>query len=371
MRHIFIIIFILLTKTGYTNMASPVTEGTLSSSAFSSRDIDILKEKIHITVDKNFKTANYVVEYHIKTEVSGKQIPLLFYAKDYIGDFKVWINNHEVKLSPIPHSYKRLADNPFKKFSQSSSPPFQEGEPEEVTIYWEHGHGIVYKVTELKYFDVDIEKGEHIIRVEYKANVWEEYFDWVTKYNFRYSLSPAKHWKSFGSLEVILDASNFDSPISSNLGKPEQGSRVWISRWHFSNLPAEFLEIYYTPQISNFANFLIAIHPVGLALIFGFLCALLHYFSIKTIRKRNYTRKYSWVLIIGSVLIPFLTIIFYVFSFDFIDFVIGNYATGRHGYTFLSIIFYPFLFIIYYLIMWIVDRNIKKRLISQYSDEKL
>jgi hypothetical protein len=70
------LLFFLISQLCLANMASPIWEGTFGSSAFSSRDIDILKEKIDLKVDSDFRTAFFRIEYVIRTDRSGTQIPL-------------------------------------------------------------------------------------------------------------------------------------------------------------------------------------------------------------------------------------------------------------------------------------------------------
>lgn len=367
MRHTLTIILFLIGRLCFANMASPIRVGTLSGSAFSSRDIDILKEKIYLKVDKDFRTAFYRIEYFIRTDRNGRQIPLLFHAKDYKGDFKVWVDNQEVKLLDIPSEYITTANSPFENFSNSFEQPSRNGEQETVVIYWQKDDGIVYNLNELKYFETDLTKGEHLIRVEYTANVWTDLSDWVKEYSFRYSLSPAKNWKSFGSLEITLDASdfNFNSSLTTNLGQPTNGQLDSISVWNFSKLPADYFEISYKPKISAFAKTLIAIGPFRLTLIFALLIAFLHFISIKKYRKSKPTKKYSWVVIAGSIILPFFILISYMASFSIIDSVIGNEdGTGNYrGYASLVIIFlYPLLFPVYWIIMWLVDERIKARI---------
>lgn len=343
-------------------MASPILEGSFSSSAISSRNIDILKEKINLKIDKDFRTAFYQIEYFIRTDTAGRQIPLLFHAQDYKGDFKIWVDNQEVKLLDIHSEYKTTANSPFEKFSNNFRKPSREGEPETVVIYWQQNSGFVYNLSDLKYFETDLIKGEHLIRVEYTANVWTDISDWVKEYSFRYSLSPAKNWKSFGSLEITLDASDFKSSLTTNLGQQTNGRLDSISVWNFSKLPADYFEIIYKPEISAFAKALIAISPFGLTLFFTLLIAFLHYISIKRYRKSEPTKKYSWVVIVGSMTLPFFILISYMVSFGIIDSAIGYEAGNYHGYTFLVIILYPLLLSVYWTIMWLVDKRIKGRI---------
>ena len=360
MKSFFILVFLFVENLCFANMASPVTEGTFSSAAFSSRDINILKEKIHVTIDKDFKTALYKIEYFINTDSEGNQIPLLFFAMDYKGDFKVLMDDSEVIVSAVPPQYLTTANSPFQKFSNIFSPPSQYEQSETVTIYWNENSGFVYQLNNLKYFEANLSRGEHTIRVEYEASAWTDVSDWIKEYSFRYSLSPAKFWKSFGSLEVVVDAFQFHQSISTNFNQPTSGKLDSVASWNFEKLPANYFQINYVPAVSSLAKTLILIGLDNLAYIFIILLALLHLFLIYKFRKNNLHKKFSWTLIIGSLIIPFLSLLFYMNSFGIIDNLIGAEAGRYHGYVFLNIIFYPVIAVVYFMVMWIVEKTIKR-----------
>ncbi len=356
------ILLFLIGRLCFANMASPIWEGTFSSSAFSSRDIDILREKIVVTIDKDFRTAFFQIEYFIRADASGRQIPLLFHAKDYEGDFKIWVDNRAVTWRDIPPEYRTTGDSPFEKFSSSFKPPHQSEQSETVEIYWEENSGFIYDLNELKYFETDLAKGEHQIRVEYTANVWTDISDWVKEYSFRYSLSPAKSWKSFGSLEVTIDASDFGLSLTTNLGEQNSGRLYSVAVWNFSTLPADYIEVIYKPKVNALARAMIAMDPFGLTLVFALLMVFLHVIGIRKYRESRPTKRYSWVVIVGSVALPFLILIGYMVSFDIIDSIIGQEAGRYHGYTFIVMILYPLLVPVYWIIMWLIDKRIKRRL---------
>jgi len=361
MKLLFICGQLLITNLCFANMASPVSQGTFSSSAFSSRDIDILKEKIHVTIDKSFKTAFYKIEYFINTESEGNQIPLLFFAMDYKGDFKVWVDDSEVIVSDIPAQYLAAANSPFSNFTNIFSPPSQYEQSETVTIYWSENQGFVYQLNNLKYFESNLSKGKHTIRVEYEASVWTDVSGWIKEYSFRYSLSPAKFWKSFGSMEVVVDASQFHQSITTNFNQLTSGKLDSVATWSFENIPANYFQINYVPAVSSLAKTLIQIGPDNLAYTFIFLFAQLHLFFIYKFRKNNLHRKLSWTLIVGSLIIPFLTLLFYMNSFGIIDSQIGAESGRYHGYVFLNFIFYPAIVIVYFLVMWFLEKIIRRR----------
>ena len=361
-RPIIFILLQLLNQYCLANMASPIHKGTLSSAAFSSRDIDILNEKMLITIDKDFKSASYNIEYHIKTGTEGKQIPLLFHAEDYKGDFKVWVDDIEVEISNVPEEYRRAANSPFERFSNSFNLPSNENDDETTTIYWTEKNGTVYKLKDLKYFETALTKGEHTIRVEYTADVWVNRAPWVKEYSFRYALSPAHYWKSFGGLEIRIDASKSGKTFTTNIDKYHQESHDSMAVWKFKTLPDNYLEIHYHPEISSYAKTLLAIGPIRLTAGFAGILLLLHALSIFGFRKKFPLKKYSWVVITGGLLLPFLALLFYIFSFNFVDNAIGDDAGRYHGYTFLVIVLYPIIMPVYWIIMWLLDKMIKNKI---------
>lgn len=361
MRPLFFLLIFLSANSCFANMASPIQRGTHTGSAFSSRDISILKENIFIKPAADFKTAAFKIEYFINCDSAGKQIPLLFLARDYKGEFKVWVDGIEIKIMDIPSSYLDDNKSAFNKFSNAFSASTMQGEPACVSIYWEERVANIYRLTDLKYFETSLTKGAHIIRVEYIANVWTDHSGWVKEYSFRYSLSPARYWKSFGTLQVVLDASKAGNQLTSNLGAPTKGKTDAVASWSFNKLPADYFNITYRPALSSLSQSLIKIGPEGLTVAWAIILAALHIVAIKRYRKKNVAVKYSWVVIAGSIIVPFVILLGYIFSFYLIDNSIGVEAGRRHGYTFLVMVLYPVLLAVYWVIMWLIDRSIKRK----------
>ncbi len=360
MRCLFLLFYFLTAYSCFANMASPIQPGTHTASAFSSRDISILKENIFIKPTADFKTAAFKIEYFIDCDSSGNQIPLLFLARDYKDEFKVWVDNIEIKVMDIPASYLNANNAAFNKFSNAFSLSSMEDEPASVSIYWEEKVANNYRLTDLKFFETSLNKGTHIVRIEYTANVWIDNSDWIKEYSFRYSLSPARYWKSFGNLEIVIDATNAGKQLSSNLGAPTKGKTDAVASWSFNKIPADYFNITYHHGVSVLSNRLIKIGPDGLTVAWALILAALHILVIKRYRKKNIVAKYSWVVIAGSIIFPFIILLGYIFSFYWIDSSIGVQAGGGHGYTFLVLVLYPVLLAVYWVIMWLIDRFIKR-----------
>lgn len=345
------------------NMSSPVWEGTLTSSAFTSKDINILSETIQIKIDRDYKTAKFIVEYIIQSDVNGKQIPLLFYAQDYKDSFFVWVNNQRVAIQNISEKYSHFDNSPFSGFSNLKGDDNRENEKDEVRIYWNKNVGFVYRLNDLKYFETDIPKGVHKVRVEYTSTVWTDISGWIKEYSFRYSLTPAKFWKSFGILSVSVEQEGTVREISANIGEPTEKIDNGKRSWTFTKLPEEYLKFSYTPEPSTLVKALINIQPFGLSVIAGIILFTLHLFFVYRYRRQFVNKKYSYVVILGSLVVPFLILLSYMNAFDLIDNLIGKEAGRHHGYVFLVIIFYPLILPIYWAIVWLLDRRQKKMMV--------
>jgi hypothetical protein len=353
-----LILLLLFAQLCKANMSSPVWEGTQVSTAFSSKDIRILSERIHIKIDKAFSTAKFIVEYTIQSDVSGKQIPLLFYAQDYKDSFLVWVDDQRIDIQKIPEKYTRIGDSPFSSFSGSFEKSYHANGTDEVTIHWSENSAFVYKINDLKYFETDIAKGTHKVRVEYTALAWVNVWGWVKEYSFRYSLTPAKFWKSFGTLNIQVEQEGDVKELGTNLGRPVEQKFATINNWMFTKLPAEYFEFSYSPDINLVAKMLIFITPLGIAVIIGVCLFIWHLILVRRYRRKFVSKKYSPVVIVGSLIVPFLGILSYIFAYPVIDSIIGDAAGRHHGYIFLVMMLYPILLPIYWVVLWLFDKQV-------------
>ena len=83
------------------NMTSTVVEGTKYKTGFLSKDVSISHENIVVHISQDFKAAQYSIDYTIKSDIAGGQIPLLFLAKDHKGNFSVYVDGKLVKRQDI------------------------------------------------------------------------------------------------------------------------------------------------------------------------------------------------------------------------------------------------------------------------------
>lgn len=208
--------------------------------------------------------------------------------------------------------------------------------------------GQIARPEDFKYFKVSLGKGEHTIQVRYIADVWVDRSGWVKQYSFRYSLSPARLWKSFGSLEIELDNTAFHHPVTTNLGKPAQGHPDSVSVWRFNHLPADYFYFSSRPRISLVARLFIMIGPFPLMLLALIGAFLLHLKFVRHYRRGHPTKRFSWPVIVGSLILPLFILYSYVLFGQLIDSLGGG---GISAYDFFIIFLYPLILPVYWGLM--------------------
>lgn len=362
MRIIFFSILIFFQFQLKGNMAEPVMQGTVFSRPFTSQFVYILREDLKITIGEKFQSAQIEIEYHINASKNGIRVPLLFYASEMKDSFSVEVDGKPVAFQPIPDDLKAPAGSKFSDFSYFFNSHYRDSSKSVVLIEDSPKSGFFVDFNDLYYFETDIPKGQHIIKVSYIAESWLDQWDWVNEYSFRYVLSPAKYWKSFGGLSITLDASGFGKPIKTNLGNPSSGSLDSIAVWNFSYLPTEVLKVSYTPEINDIAAVLIRISPFGLAVVFGSLLMLVHFFLVRAYRQKHPEKKISKVVILGSIIVPFLFFSSWAYFYVLIDSFIGEHASKQHGYEWLVVLLIPLAIPFYLGILWMFDRYLKGKL---------
>nr|MBP6723147.1 hypothetical protein [Bacteroidia bacterium] len=88
--------------------------------------------------------------------------------------------------------------------------------------------------------------------------------------------------------------------------------------------------------------------------------AVIHLIAIWAWRRKHFQKWFSWVWLVGSILIPLIACIVYVASESWIDNAIGPAASRFGSYSFLIIIFYPVYLILHGAVMLLVDFLIRR-----------
>lgn len=351
---LYAILFALSHPMGYANMASPEIRGSNTSEAYSSRDIDILSEHISIFFT-DFYQVKFTITYNIRTDRDGKQIPLIFdtmtdrYGEK--GEFKVWVDDTEIPILNIPSTY----ENPNALVWIDS-----------IDKHLRYPKNDVPNIIGLKYFEVDIPAGEHTIKVEYTAIAGVSLWRKVKEYDINYNLKPARYWRSFGTLDIEINTNGLKGSFSTNLSGDDTEIKEAITYWHFDELPQDDLKISYKPDTSTLAKAAIAIGPEGFSLIFILILISLNIVYLLKYRSRNIGKRFSPVVIIGGLIVPFIYCIIFMYCYSLVDWIIGDYASERHGYTFFVFFLYPFMVIGYMCILFIID-SCKKHILQKKS----
>lgn len=344
------------------NMASPVEEGTFGTRPFISQYVNILHENLRITIDENFEYADFLVEYTINAEKSGTQIPLLFYASQYYENFEVTIDGKKVSLERQEDFWNLYGIDKEKLTNFHYLYNADRKAISEIENQFQHGRSEQIALNDFLYFTTDISEGEHVIKVTYKATNWRYKHNRLNEDSFRYALAPAKYWKSFGTLDITIDASQVKDEVAINLGTPKSGEIKGVSTYQFNKLPLEILEITRMPKLTSFTKLLLAIESFWLAIILMSCIVVYHVWKMYHFRKKYPRKKFSTPAFIGASTIPFVFLFMLLLTTFWIDSAIGNpYASGRESYgAFFEFLYLPKYYLYYIIFSILVDFLFKK-----------
>lgn len=359
MKYIYALVLLFQSLFCLANSASPFFAGTNSGSAYSSKNVDILSEKILLDLEKQADKGFYSITYYIHTDKDGKQIPLLFNAMGYADGFKVWVDGKPVAILVISRAGSDSLRTVLKDFGNVYGYPVKH----DSHLYGRNPDTIF---NDYKYFEALLSKGEHTIRVEYTASPGGTFRLWVKRYDFDYSLWPASFWRSFGSLEIELHADSTKKQLETNLGAPATITAD-TQIWKFDKLPVDVFRITYTPKVNWLAEVLMSFGPFGLTLVFAACMFIVHIIAMIGYRKSRPQMGSSSVVHLGGFFIPLLVIFFFFFSYSFIGFVIGKEAGEMFSaYVILGgIVLFAIFMPVYWLVVYIIDSIINKRLKSK------
>jgi len=339
------------------NMSSPWQKGDPTSDAYSSKDIDILHESLNIKFI-DFQTAKFTVIYRIKSDRAGKQIPLIFdtMSESYAWKdlFHVWVDENEVSVLKIPSTYE-----------------------DEMVLTWLDSldNHLLYSkenapnMIGLKYFEVDLPEGEHIIRVEYTAQSGVYSGNPIKEYTLNYNLAPARFWRSFGGLDIEIDKTGLEGTFEIEI--PEIGWNLTepVTHLYFSEIPADEFTIKCTPKVNPIARLVIAISPDIVFFILFFLLIILiialHIHMVFKYRAKYPNKRYSPFAIAGSFIVPVICCLIAVLSLLIVDAILGQYSTFSRSvvYIFYALVVFCLIALPFYLILIVLlDRYKKNKL---------
>ena len=358
---------------GHANMASPIEDGTWAETGFFSRDVDVLSEVLDITVDKDFRTADYHVTYVIDSTQSLNKMPLVFEVIETVDDFRVQLDGKNVAVQEV----QDITEDTEGLYQRYYAPKNQADDTDNYLKFSENA----------KYFEISSEAGKHTIVVTYRAARSIDKGEAVRRYFFDYSLAPARLWKSFHHLTVNVHFEGDTRYVATNLGHgaiedaPTRQALNHASRWQSHEMAAQHLKptrltadntwrFERTPQdrltisqhyVPNaFIRTLIAIPwLVSISMTFLILGALHAWLLYR--KRRRQTDSLLWLFWLGSLLIPLVAVFMPIIQVSVTDALLGEYASRYHGYIGLMVVFgYPMFLVLYLLAIGIYNFLVKR-----------
>ncbi|WP_316802114.1 hypothetical protein [Pedobacter nototheniae] len=336
-------------------MSKPYEEGSEHSMLLFGKEIKVNKEFIQINIsrdttsDRNYYLAHYVISYEVNAS-KDQLLPLLFIAVNLENKPVIKLNGQIIKIEDLRNTYtKDLLDK------YSFIKPY---EKEYVRIFYKKDESQIVSLNNLVYFNAHVSAGNNIITVEYSATLGSNNFGFVRDFDLEYALFPSKYWKSFGPIQIELNLPKELKIRGTSLGTPKINDEKYL--WVLNQIPDEDLKISFGPKLPILARLLVAIDPLGIAVIFTLAATFIHYKRIKK-HRQSFKKNYNWALGIGIFLVPVFFYTVYFSSFSLIDWALGGISLNRHGYIFLFIFTLPVFWIIYGLIFWAIDISLKNK----------
>ncbi len=362
------ILFVICCKNFlHANMANPIITGRYGTSAFISRNVEIVMEDIYITVSNDLQNAFIKINYLIDCKKSGKQIPMLFLAYNFRSNFTIKVDEKPIELLDVPQSFYIPDTVNGYGYNYLYKPEELTNKPKVVVKWSDYEDYEIMNLNDMKYFEWNLDSGLHKIEVTYWTSASFDRSDWINEYIFKYSLSPARYWSKVGIISVTLTVGDDNAHVITNLGEPAEGKVPYQAKWVFSGVPQDYIHIQIEPKLNFLARTLIKISPFYLAIIVGIVLSSIHFIAFIKYRKDFVNKKFNPLMIGGSIFIPFITIVAYMAFFPMIDNVIGIHASRFHGYTFLSMFLYFIITPVYLLTAWITDKIAKKQFLKSKS----
>ena len=314
-------------------MAKPWVDGSKHSAIYGAIHCQVIKEDIFIKlINKNdVYFAKYKIKYIIHSDVN-QTVPLVFIGLGLSEEKLVIVNSNNTQIK------KYKSDNTSEiRFSENDS--------------------LAVNEDDLIFFEAKVHEGENTIYVEYNADLEYNTQGFIKTYKLNYSLYPSKFWESFGEINIELFLGDNLKITSSNIGQPKNENKT--SYWIIKKIKTDTLELEITKKTNIISDLLLIIQPFGISVLFLIIMFVFHRkILIDKYTKKNF--KFKSVLFWGIILVPIVYYFIFFLSYSLIDFTLGQ-ENSNHGYVILYIFTLPILMFVYGTIMWLIDRQLKKK----------
>ena len=332
-RSLVVILFLLVSFSALrANMASPNRYGLHPSLGIQSGDVDINSEDLSIILADSAQYAVYDVRYNITSDKEQDRFTLVFDCVMEFSDFEVFLDGTPIEVNKNDID-SLLVTNLNEAYTA---------------------------------FTINLDKGTHTIAVRYKGYPDSHKGSLLMNYTYKYNLAPVEGWKSFKNLNLSIDATALKEDVSIDIGDSTYQIGGMVKSWQFEKIPQKMLEIEFNPK----GDLTYEVDPSWFFFGSFLLLSIINFLWLFPWRRKHTNMKVSIPAIVGALVIPAVALFLYLLSFDFIDDLIGQYASRSHGYVFLVVFTYPVLAIIYFGFIWAIDRSYKSMLESQDFSKK-
>ncbi len=377
---------------------------------FGNWNLTVEHQLIRVKVDEDLYRARFEIDYRIRSDSAAVYVPFLFDAVHTAEDLEVTVNGRPVPLLSVPQDHRsgpaalktHYPDNIFgtalQRFEDTDNrDPF----------------------SGLHYIKTRLDKGEHIVRLTYTSYPYVVLNRWLKKVEYRFDLSNAKFWHSFGAMEVEVDLEGCDCYAQLNIGDVNVIRDGNIYHWSFNSLPDDQLVIRPVPKVTYLTHSLLSMRPETIGFIVAVVLMGLHLFYLigKRMPQGMTLTAWDWVvlggivvfilfnyyffllglvltaslsiyllwshfhlekwpgkmpeegwgmLLTGLFVIPYIALRIIHLYYERIDSIIGQNASGYHGYILFTNWLYPvyvfqYLILILFVFNWLKIKYILER----------
>ncbi len=346
-----IVYLLLAVMTLFANMANPMSPHSITGQLVPAGKVSVTSERIDIRLltDTSDDHADYQSHFNIVYNIHAEEaieLPLVFLALNMNGLDRVLVNQNEIEGKKM--------DQPGSKF------PFLRLKDGYYELSYDSDEWKRISLNDAFYFSAKLHKGDNSIQVQYRAYMGYDRRDIRTRYKIDYLLFPSRYWSSFGPIELYLHLDGKMEVLTQDLGTAKLQTDS-IVHWRIDQVEKkERFHIEVVLKTSLLAKVILWISPDVLALIGSLFLLYLH---IRYIYLKYKTGKYRYALLIGNLVIPSSFYLFIWFWSSLANyFVNGVFDEKSRGFILLVIFTLPLIYLVYDLVLLIIDRSIRARL---------
>ena len=331
-------------------MANPYAPHSITGQLVPAGKVKVTHERIEIRLvadtsdDYSDYRSHFSIVYNIHAE-QDIELPLVFLALNMDGLDQVLVNRKEIKAKTM--------DQPGSKF------PFLRLKDGYYEISYDRDEWKRISMNDAFYFNAKLHKGENSIQVQYSAYMGYDRRDIQTRYEIDYLLFPSRYWPSFGTIDLYLHLNGDMEVLTQDLGTAKLQTDS-IAHWVIDQVEKrERFHIEVGLKTSLLAKAILWVHPELLALIGSLFLLYLH---IRCIYLKYRSGKYRYALLIGNLIIPSSFYFFCWFWSSLANYLInGSFDEKSRGFMLLVIVTLPLIYLIYDLVLFMIDRSIRSR----------